>query len=63
MNPVIKYFMKKSTKSGELVSGLISSINASYTKRETEDLLVNTYLKVYKITTNPFSIFVKGIKY
>ena len=62
MNPVIKYFMKKSTKSTELVSGLISSINASYTKRETKDLLVNTDLKVYKITTNPFSIFVKGIK-
>ncbi len=25
MNPVIRYFMKKSTKSPELVSGLISS--------------------------------------
>jgi hypothetical protein len=40
----------------------ISSINASYTKRETEDLFVNTDLKLYKITTNPFSTFVKGIK-
>ncbi len=62
MNPVIKYFMKKSTKSGELVKGLISSINASYTRREAKDLFVNTDLKVFKITTNPFSIFVKGVK-
>ncbi len=62
MNPVIRYFMKKSTKSPGLVSGLISSIKASYTRREAEYLLVNTDLKVYKITTNPFSIFVKGVK-
>jgi ubiquinone/menaquinone biosynthesis C-methylase UbiE len=62
MNPVIRYFMKKSTKSAELVSGLISSINSSYTKKEIEDLLLKTDLKVYKIRTNPFSIFVKGIK-
>lgn len=62
MNPVIKFLMKKSTKNKELVSGLISSINASYTKKEVEDILAKSDFKKYKVTLNPFSIFIKGIK-
>lgn len=62
MNPVIKYFMTKSTKSAELVSGLISSINAAYTKKEIEELMQQSYLKEYTVSINPFSIFVRGIK-
>jgi len=62
MNPVIKYFMKKSTKSHDMVSGLISSINASYAKKEIEELMKQSFLKDYNVTLNPFSIFIKGIK-
>lgn len=62
MNPVVKYLMKRSTESGELISGLISSIKASYTKKESENLIMKSNLKEYKITTNPFSIFIKGIR-
>ena len=62
MNPVVKYLMKRSTESGELVSGLISSIKASYTKKEAENLIMKSNFKEYKITTNPFSIFIKGIR-
>ncbi len=62
MNPVIKYFMKKSTKSKELVSGLISSINAAFTKKEIEEMMKQSYFRDYTVTLNPFSIFIKGIK-
>ncbi|UCH13689.1 MAG: class I SAM-dependent methyltransferase [Bacteroidales bacterium] len=62
MNPVIRFLMKKSTKNKQLVSGLISSISASYTRKEAEDLLAISDLKEYKVSVNPFSIFIKGIK-
>jgi ubiquinone/menaquinone biosynthesis C-methylase UbiE len=61
MNPVFKFIMKKGTKNKELVDGLISSINASYTKKEAEELMRKSNLSEYKITSNPFSIFIKGI--
>ncbi len=62
MNPVIKFLMKKSTKNKQLVSGFMSSINASYTKKEAEGILAGSDLKECTVTVNPFSIFIKGIK-
>ena len=54
---IIKFGINK-----ELVTGLISSIYASYTKKEAELLLRNSNLSEYTITSNPFSIFIKGKK-
>ena len=62
MNPLIRYFMKRSAKSAELVSGLVSSINSAYTKKEVEELMAQCNFKNYSISLNPFSIFIRGIK-
>ena len=54
--------MKSQTKKKEMRLGLISSINAAYTENEIDSLLQKTKLTEYKITKNPFSLIIKGIK-
>lgn len=44
MNPVMKYLMKAMTKPREIRSGLVTSINAAYTKDELSGLVSRTFL-------------------
>ena len=62
MNFIVKFLMKSQTKKKEMRLGLISSINAAYTENEIDSLLQKTKLTEYKITKNPFSLIIKGIK-
>ena len=62
MNFIIKSLMKSQTKKKDMRLGLISSINAAYTKDELYSILQKTNLTEYEISKNPFSIFIKGIK-
>jgi ubiquinone/menaquinone biosynthesis C-methylase UbiE len=62
MNFVIKWFMKAIAKPKEIRSGLITSINASYTPKEIQSILSGTALKNSTISCNPMGIIIKGIK-
>jgi len=62
MNFVIKWFMKAIAKPVEIRSGLITSINASYTPKEIQSILSGTALKNSTISCNPIGIIIKGIK-
>ena len=62
MNFFIKWFMKAIAKPKEIRSGLITSINASYTTKEVRSILNVTALKNSTISCNPMGIIIKGIK-
>lgn len=62
MNPLIKYFMRMFVKSRDMKEGLFSSINAAYTKREIEDILMKTDVKDYKVCTNTIGLCITGQK-
>lgn len=63
MNPFVKRFLKLMTKPKEIRSGLVSSINASYTVQEIKAILSKTNLKpaTVKKTTMGFIITGKRI--
>lgn len=63
MNPLVKFYMKMINRGApkEMRSGLISSINAAYTEEEIKNILLKTKLSGFEISTNPFSLKVKGI--
>jgi ubiquinone/menaquinone biosynthesis C-methylase UbiE len=64
MNPFMKWFLKKMTKPKEILPGLVSSINASYTVQEIRSILSTTGLKsaVVKRTMMGFTIAGKKVE-
>ncbi|MDD5622600.1 MAG: class I SAM-dependent methyltransferase [Actinomycetota bacterium] len=62
MNFFVKWFMKAIAKPKEIRSGLVTSINASYTPKEIQSILSGTALKISTISCNPMGIIIKGIK-
>lgn len=62
MNFIVKFLMKSQTKKKEMRLGFISSIKAAYTENEINSILQKTKLTEYKISKNPFSLIIRGIK-
>ena len=62
MNPFIKYLLKFFVKPKEIKPGFITSINASYTASEIEQILLKTNLKSFNIKTNPMGLSITGEK-
>lgn len=62
INPLVKWFMRRTVKPIELGDGLIASINASYTSKELHVLLHNSKLNNYKIKKILFGLIIQGIK-
>ncbi len=62
MNFFIKWFMKALAKPKEIRSGLITSINASYTLKEIQSILGGTALKNSTVSCNLMGIIIKGVK-
>ncbi len=62
MNPLIKSFLKLITKPKEIKPGLVSSINASYTVPEIEEILSNTNLKSSKVKKTMMGSIITGEK-
>ena len=62
MNPFMAFFLKINTQPKEIRPGLISSINAAYTKEEIAVLLNKTPLKHAIVSKNMIGIEIKGDK-
>jgi ubiquinone/menaquinone biosynthesis C-methylase UbiE len=62
MSPLLKWLMYAMTRPKEIRPGLISSINASYTINEIEDMLPKTKLRGYHVTKNLIGIIISGQK-
>jgi ubiquinone/menaquinone biosynthesis C-methylase UbiE len=62
MNPIIKWFLWIVTRPREMRSGLVSSINASYTLPEVQTLLFKTNLKGWRAKKNFLGIVISGRK-
>ena len=62
MNPFVKFFLKLYSKPKEMRLGLISSINAAYTKEELIVMLNKTPLKNAKVSQSVIGNEIKGIK-
>ena len=60
MNPVIKWLMKLMTKPKEMKSGLLSSINASYTVDEIKEILKRTRLQGCEVQKNAIGLVITG---
>jgi ubiquinone/menaquinone biosynthesis C-methylase UbiE len=62
MNPLMKWFLWIMTRPKEMRSGLVSSINASYTLPEVKDLLAKTSLPGWQAGKNFLGIVISGQK-
>jgi len=62
MNPFMAFFLKINAKPKEIRPGLISSINAAYTKEEIVVILSKTPLKDAIVSKDMIGIEIKGIK-
>ena len=62
MNPFVKFFLKLYSKPKEMRLGLISSINAAYTKEELIVMLNKTALKNARVSQSMIGNEIKGIK-
>jgi len=62
MNPFMVLFLKMSAKTKEIRPGLISSINAAYTKEEIVVTLSKTPLKDAVVSKDMIGIEIQGIK-
>jgi len=62
MNPLMKWFLWIMTRPREMRSGLVSSINASYTLAEAETLLLKTKLQGRQAKKNFLGIVISGQK-
>lgn len=62
MNFLIKWFMKTATKPKSIRSGLITSIQAAYTKPEAEDLVGMTNIKSFTVSNTPMGLTITGQK-
>ena len=62
MNPLVKTLMKLSTKPKEIRPGLVTSINAAYTRDELLDLLSVTSLWGYEVNSTVMGLEITGEK-
>jgi ubiquinone/menaquinone biosynthesis C-methylase UbiE len=62
INPVIVWLLEINTQPKEIRPGLITSINAAYTKQEIQGILQSTCLKNARVTENFIGIEIKGEK-
>ena len=62
MSPFMKWFMRRVTRPKEMLPGLSSSINASYTVEELESILKKTSLKEYKVKKLMMGFVLTGTK-
>jgi ubiquinone/menaquinone biosynthesis C-methylase UbiE len=62
INPFIKWLMKAVTKPKEIRPGLISSINAAYTKDEIKKLLADTDVEGYRVENMVAGLIISGRK-
>jgi ubiquinone/menaquinone biosynthesis C-methylase UbiE len=62
MNPLMKWFLWIMTRPREMRSGLVSSINASYTLPEAQTLLFKTNLQGWRAKKNFLGIVISGRK-
>lgn len=62
MNPLLKWFLIWSTKPKEIIPGLITSIQASYTLKEIIDILQESQLQPTSVKKDPIGISVIGRK-
>lgn len=62
MHPIMIWFLKTNTKPKAIRPGLISSINAAYTKKEISDILNISSLQNAIVEENIIGIEIKGIK-
>lgn len=58
----IKWFLRITLKPKEMRPGLITSINASYTRSEIQVLLARTKLQGWHISKNPLGLVISGQK-
>jgi len=62
MNPFMKWFLRRVTKPKEILPGLVSSINASYTFQELRSILSGTSLEFAKVKQTSLGLLVTGQK-
>jgi ubiquinone/menaquinone biosynthesis C-methylase UbiE len=62
MNPLMKWFLKRITKPKEILPGLTSSINASYTVQEIKSILSNTNMKSATVKQTTMGFIMIGQK-
>ncbi|MBN2590316.1 MAG: methyltransferase domain-containing protein, partial [Sedimentisphaerales bacterium] len=62
MSPFIKFLLKLFVKPKEIKPGFITSINASYTASEIEQILLKTNLKSFNVKTDPMGLCITGEK-
>jgi len=62
MNPFIIFLLKLFIKPKEIKPGFITSINASYTASEIEQILLKTNLKSFNIKSDPMGLNITGEK-
>ncbi len=62
MSPFITFLLKLFIKPKEIKPGFITSINASYTAFEIEQILLKTNLKSFNIKINPTGLSITGEK-
>jgi ubiquinone/menaquinone biosynthesis C-methylase UbiE len=62
INPLIKWYMRRTVKPIEMKEGLLASINASYKIKELSKLLQNTKLNNYKIKKITMGLLIQGEK-
>ena len=62
MSPFIKFLLKLFVKPKEIKPGFITSINASYTALEIEQILLKTNLKSFNVKTDPMGLCITGEK-
>ena len=60
MNPLMKWLMWLFTKPKEIRPGLITSINAAYTKDEIEAMLLRTQLQGWQVNKNTIGLVISG---
>jgi len=58
----IRWFLWLTVKPKEMRPGLITSINASYTLPEIEEILLRTKLQGWQVRKNPLGIVIYGQK-
>jgi ubiquinone/menaquinone biosynthesis C-methylase UbiE len=62
LNPMMRFLIMKITEPKEILPGLISSLNAAYTKKELEIIIAESAFKGAIIKNNPVDLEITGLK-
>jgi ubiquinone/menaquinone biosynthesis C-methylase UbiE len=62
MNALIRWFLKRSTRPKQIVTGLESSINAAYTPAEIRGIVAGTLFREALVRANPLGLEITGRK-